>query len=214
MSVTVTAELYNAAAGTWTYTGSLTERTSHTATLLVNGQVLVAGGTETGDDFFPPLAGSEIYDPGAGAWRQTGSLNTDRRGHTATLLQNGNVLVAGGISAGRILGKSSGFITNFLGSSELYDPNAPGSGPAPRINSVIHQRKELIVVGEDFDDGAVILLKDVEQATENYTQYPENVLIGNMAGRKIKPGDKIQVRNSTGELSPEFTFGAGVGSDN
>jgi N-acetylneuraminic acid mutarotase len=217
--LTVTAELYNAAAGTWTYTGSLTltERASHTATLLVNGQVLVAGGSGQvlvggdGGDFF--FASSGIYDPGAGAWRKTGSLNTDRRGHTATLLQNGNVLVAGGISDGRI-SKGPGLITNFLGSAELYDPNAPGPGPAPRINSVIHQRQELFVAGEDFDDGAVILLKDVEQATENYTQYPENLLIGRKAGRKIKPGDKIQVRNSTGELSPEFTFGAGVGSDN
>jgi N-acetylneuraminic acid mutarotase len=194
--LTVTAELYNAAAGTWTYTGSLTltERMSHTATLLVNGQVLVAGGRPV-SYVYPTLASSEIYDPGAGAWRKTGSLNTARTSHTATLLQNGNVLVAGGSSDG---------LTKTFRSAELYDPNAPA--PVLSITSASVDRRKLIVSGEDFDDGAVILLNDVEQATVNDIQNPTTVLIGKKAGRKIKPGDKLQVRNSNGDLSPEFTF--------
>src|ERR1019366_5899753 len=72
-------------------TGSLTSaRYGHTATLLPNGQVFVAGGG-------PSTA--ELYNPATGGWDPTGGnsgLATDRSYHTATLLANGQVLVAGG----------------------------------------------------------------------------------------------------------------------
>ena len=82
------------ASGTWTLTGSLnTARYLHTATLLPNGMVLVAGGE---DSSFNASASAELYDPASGTWTLTGSLNTARSLHTATLLSNGMVLVAGG----------------------------------------------------------------------------------------------------------------------
>ncbi len=79
--------------GTWHATGSLgTGRGMHTATLLPNGKVLVAGGGES----VGASASAELYDPATGTWHATGSLGTARLGHTATLLPNGKVLVAGG----------------------------------------------------------------------------------------------------------------------
>ena len=82
------------APGTWKVTGDLvTARYLHTATLLQNGQVLVAGGTGVG---FVSLASAELYDPGTRVWTATGSMATARSGHTATLLPNGQVLVVGG----------------------------------------------------------------------------------------------------------------------
>jgi N-acetylneuraminic acid mutarotase len=81
---------------TWVaLSGSLnTARSAHTATLLNNGQVLVAGGqTQPG---FGALTGAELYNPDTGIWTTTGSLNTARAYATATLLPNGQVLVAGG----------------------------------------------------------------------------------------------------------------------
>jgi murein DD-endopeptidase MepM/ murein hydrolase activator NlpD len=99
------AELFDPAAnggvGAWRATGSLTTaRVWHTATLLLNGKVLVVGGS-TGTNSGSPLASAELWDPaannGKGAWTPTlQPLTTAQVWHTATLLLNGKVLVAGG----------------------------------------------------------------------------------------------------------------------
>lgn len=92
------AELYDPVAGTFTSAGTMvTGRFLHTATLLANGTVLVTGGQAGGT----LLASAEIYAPPttsnpSGNWTAVGSLGTARTAHTATLLPNGNVLVAGG----------------------------------------------------------------------------------------------------------------------
>ncbi len=85
----------------WSYTGNLnTGRAGHTATLLQNGKVLVAAGDNCfrGDCFIQNSP--ELYDSPSGTWSYTGSLNTARMNHTATLLPNGKVLVVGGLDAG------------------------------------------------------------------------------------------------------------------
>ena len=91
-------------------TGSLiTARSQHTATLLPNGKVLVAGGLDSSSN---SLASAELYDPASGTWMETGNLAFARSQHTATLLPNGKVLVAGGLDSS----------SNSLASAELYDP--------------------------------------------------------------------------------------------
>ena len=85
------------APGRWRATDALdTARYDHTATLLPNGQVLVAGGSNN----IVALASAELYDPSTGMWAATGSMSTPRVGHTPTLLPNGKVLVAGADASG------------------------------------------------------------------------------------------------------------------
>jgi hypothetical protein len=71
-----------------------TYRADHTATLLGNGEVLVAGGFANGW-----LASAELYDPAAWTFTATGSMAVARQYHTATLLLDGKVLIVGGTRA-------------------------------------------------------------------------------------------------------------------
>ncbi len=107
-----TAEIYDPAAGTFTATGSMSAaRQGHTATVLPHGEVLITGGQKN-IGFRTALASAEIYDPNSGAFRPTGSMSTAREGHTATLLRDGRVLIAGG--------SSNGITTT--SSAEVYNP--------------------------------------------------------------------------------------------
>jgi hypothetical protein len=75
------------------------------------------------------------------------------------------------------------------------------------LKLLAHQAgKKLFILGQNFARGAVILLDGEEQKTSNDDQNPQGSLIGTKAGKKIKPGDKLQVRNPSGTISQEFTF--------
>lgn len=90
------AKLYDLGSDSWTNTGSLTTaRTNHTATRLSDGSVLVVGG-HVGGSYPSDLNSTERFDPKTNTWSMTAPLATRRVGHTATLLPNGKVLVAGG----------------------------------------------------------------------------------------------------------------------
>ena len=68
--------------------------------------------------------------------------------------------------------------------------------------------KKLFVEGENFDPGSILLLNGEAQITKNDSQNPRARLIGKRAGKKIKPGDRLQVRNPNGSLSDEFIYSA------
>jgi hypothetical protein len=74
-----------------------TAREMHTATLLPNGKVMVAGGTTFTRPKYLKLTSCELYDPASGAWSKTASMSTARTEHTATLLPSGKTLAAGGV---------------------------------------------------------------------------------------------------------------------
>jgi hypothetical protein len=92
-------------------------------------------------------------------------------------------------------------------------PGAYGAGtnaaPAgPRIIGASIDGKALVVVGENFSAGAVLLLDNEEQKTRNDPENPAAGLIAKKAGKRISRGGQgtLQVRNSDGTLSNEFVF--------
>ncbi len=108
--------------GVFTPTGDMTRgRLLHTATLLPDGRVLIAGGVTGSVDTITATA--ELYDPATGMFAAPGEMTTARRSHAATVLPNGRVLIAGGQGS-----------RGELASSELYDPS---TGTFARIGDMI-----------------------------------------------------------------------------
>lgn len=150
----------------WTATGNMVDaRWNHTATQLLDGRVLVAGGvgSPTSEFFANILASAELYDPGTGEWTATGPMLGIRTGHAATLLPDGKVLVVGG-------GNSSDGNGGPLATAEVYDPatrswtaagNTIGSGPG-RTATLLHNGKVLVTggIGENLEALAVAELYD------------------------------------------------------
>ncbi len=103
------AELYNPVTGTWTPTGSLiTGRFGFAMTKLADGKVLVVEGVRISGNNYVPVTQAEIYNPSSGTWSNAGTMSTGLARGTATLLQNGNVLVAGGaVQSGSTLNGST-----------------------------------------------------------------------------------------------------------
>ncbi|MDQ6740625.1 MAG: hypothetical protein M3021_09760, partial [Actinomycetota bacterium] len=89
-------------------------RARHTATLLHNGKVLIAGGSAASNSA-SSLATAELFDPKTGSFGAAGEMTTPRANHSATLLADGKVLLAGG---------SGGTGRSLLDSAELYDPSS------------------------------------------------------------------------------------------
>ncbi len=117
------AELHGRSpAASWASTGQLSEpRLGHTLTVLRDGRVLVTGGTgragppSRGSQTVRPIASAEVFDPRTQRWSAAGQMSVPRFEHTASLLPDGRVLIAGG------LGIRSGE-TVPVASAELYNP--------------------------------------------------------------------------------------------
>ena len=191
------AELYDPATGVWSVTGKLTTpRISHTATLLATGKVLAVAGFNNEPVSFSQRS-AELYNPDTESWTTTAELNVVRGNHAATLLADGRVLISGGNGGG------SPALTN----AELFDNSTPPAVP-PQITGVSIGGKKLFIQGQNFDEGAKLLLNGENQKTANDELAPTTSLICKKAGKFIVRGEtvRLKVRNSDGTESAEFIF--------
>jgi hypothetical protein len=151
VAIVASAELYDPKSGTFSATGPMTTaRVADTATLLSDGRVLIAGGYNGSSDYNGSnhLSSAELYDPKSGTFSPTGPLTTAREHHTATLLSDGWVLLAGGVDASH----------KDLASAELYDPKTgtfspTGSMATARVGptaTLLSDGRVLIAGGENL----------------------------------------------------------------
>jgi hypothetical protein len=212
------AELYDPATNTFSVTGSMvavdeggvwgkpTQIAFRTATLMKNQKVLVAGGVpayyDTGDF---PLSRAELYDP-LGTFTATGSMHVARRGHTATLMPDGTVLITGGL------------VDNFFDATalgELYNPSTGAFSTPIYMNGGrgFHQATLLL-------DGRVLVTGGFNSSTDPNSRdlasaelYNPAVLIPALVVRDLEfdrtsvvAGSSYSVNVSGSNLTPQTFF--------
>src|SRR4030095_10018389 len=174
------------APGQWTMTGSLnTARSLHTATLLLNGQVLVVGGG--GNEL---LDSAELFDPNTGTWNVTGHLKTARFLHTATLLSDGRVMVAGGWVGQSVQTRA---VTN---TAELYDPatgtwSATGTMTVARgghTATLLSNGKVLITGGGDMFSPSFNQTELYDPASDTWSRTGDLKMARNGPGTRLQDG--------------------------
>jgi hypothetical protein len=190
--------------GLWSTAASLgTGREEHTATLLPNGKVLVAGGT---DGRGKVLASAELYDPVRNRWTSAGSMAATRIGQTATLLPSGKVLVAGGLVLP--------FPAPSLASTELYDPATNTWSPAaPMIESRTRHTATLL------QDGRVLVVGGLTVTLQDGGLFPSELTSAEIYDPKADrwsltaPMDEHRLGHTATRLPDGRVFVAGGQSD-
>lgn len=114
-------------------------REDHTATLLLNGKVLIAGGY----DGSHAISAAELYDPASGTFTPVSPMTSARNNHTATLLPDGKVLIAGGYDAS----------VHLSNTAELFDP---ATGTFTATNTPMTSRRAMHT-GTLLPDGNVLI---------------------------------------------------------
>jgi N-acetylneuraminic acid mutarotase len=227
-------QAYSPSTGTWSWLAPLPQgRYGHSATLLANGRILVAGGS-AGSGW---VSTAWLYDPTADTWSPTGSLNQARGFHSATLLADGRVLLAGGggvataelydpatgtfqttgalgssryghvavrLADGRVL-LAGGYGNDPLATAELYDP---ATGTFSRTGSLSVPRHN--VSGTLLRDGRVLVAGGSHGTTPLATAELYNPVTGNF----VPTGSMAVARSGLGLIALETGNVVVVGGSN
>jgi hypothetical protein len=153
-------EHYDRSTGQWTMGATLHDpRLGHSATLLADGRVLLAGGIQCckavpGGIAQFVIAGAEVYDPAAGVSTPTGSLAVARAFHSGTLLPDGRVLITGGLADDEAAPPTA---------AEIWDPRTGQFAPAGDIGPA-----RLAHAAVALTDGRVLLVGGTDPVTESH----------------------------------------------
>ena len=173
-------------------------RANHTATLLPDGRVVIAGGVTIRDSLSnstDTLASVEIYDPATRTFSADGALGTGRSFHTATLLKDGTILLVGG----------KGTDGRALDSAEVFDPKTGKSSPTKPMSTARISASAVLL-----DDGTVLIvggsdgtnmLKSAEiyDPSMGYFRGTSSFILGNgyVTATMLKTGDVLVAGGSS-----------------
>jgi Kelch motif/Galactose oxidase, central domain len=143
-------------------------RADHTATLLPDGRVLIAGGMVENGVF---LNSAELYEPQQGTFLVTDNMQSRRVEHTATLLSNGKVLIAGGLA-----GRASEGGPGVVASTEIYDPATGHFTAGPMMSTprtahaaVLLANGKVLVLGGLDNHGSLATAEIYDPASNRFT---------------------------------------------
>lgn len=161
----------------------LIPRANHTATLLNNGTVLIAGGATAGTS-------AQIFDPITRTIVNTGNMLIARQNHTATLLNDGTVLIAGGEMNGHAVAEA-----------EIFDPStgkfsATGSMRQPRSSHTAELRPDgaVLICGGNSPDAEIYNPRAKSfEATDRATCAPTTPRINGNTGTTLEDGNILSI---------------------
>jgi Kelch motif len=152
-------------------------RSSHTATALLNGKILLAGGAD--DGVGEPTAFVEVYDPVSNSSVAVQSMSIARALHTANLLPDGRVLIAGGTTS---FNSPQDIVTNSLRTTEIFNPatHTWSAGPLMAEPRVGHTATTLVDNRILFAGGFswINFITIIPFVSDKYQLYTPNTGIG------------------------------------
>jgi len=151
----LSSELYDEDNNIWVSAGNLNQaRQSFCAVELMNGNIIAIGGAVREGQDDTSLATVESYSPVQKCWRSVASMSTPRAAFTATRLNDGKVLVAGGVNV------QAGLNRKILSSAEIYDPATDMWHTASDMHfaresacAVLLNDGRILVMGGGYEDG-------------------------------------------------------------
>ena len=169
------AEIYDPVASLFNLvaSGMIVARFNHTATLLTNGGVIVAGGYSSCGSTCSSEASTEFFDPVAGAFNSDQSLGNARAGHTGTLVANGNVFLIGGINGGATLATDEWYQP-----ASLTPANLVSVAVTPASSFLMPGQTQQFVASGTFSDGSTQTLQSAIWTSSNSSV----AVISNSAG--------------------------------
>ncbi len=181
----------------------LAPRSGHTATLLPDGRVLIAGGMRRNQDFYKS---AELYDPTTGKFQATGDMNERRVSPVAVLLRSGRVLIAGGwighgcTDSAEIYDPSTGKFTSLAGRMTAVRGDARGT--------LLPNGDVLITGGADHDSPSGVASAEVFHAASQTFQAVPPMHFARVAhtatllndGRVLIVGGRGDKVNATAEI--------------
>jgi hypothetical protein len=202
------ASLYDSATGEFSGTGNMTaSRGGHTATLLASGKVLIAGGADQ-DPTGTGLASAELFDPSTGAFTETGSMAVGRFLHTATQLQDGRVLIVGGVLTSA---------SDPVATAEVYDPatgiftmTGPMATARERHTATLLADGRVLIVGGTTSTGTTATVEVYDPSAGSFSVTGSMAEVRTFHTATLLPNGKVLVagggdENSTAEVYDPIT---------